>query len=245
MDLIPNSIKYSEFLSILYGKQIREFRKRKLKIGDRVRISKYILPFRKGFEAHFTQEVFEIVAIFPRKPPTYTIKDEQDEIIRGNFNRKSWSKSINSGTIYNRVGFKCICTTISRRYTEFFTNALQERVRLESQWEVAISEISYESGYQNLTDGKFMSFDEKFSKSSEFYYLEPSLYPSITDIVEAKNTLIQEIHNHSESSITVKVSRGTQRSEIYHANEGSGLAFFSTDLGHFFNSKVGNESGVM
>ena len=70
-----------------------------------------------------------------------------------------------------------------------------------------------------------MFFDNKLSKSSEFYYLEPGLYPSITDIVEAMNTLIQEKHNHSENCITVKVSRRTQKVEIYLANEGSSLAF--------------------
>ena len=73
--------------------------------------------------------------------------------------------------------------------------------------------------YQNVTDGKFMFFEEKLSKSSEFYYLEPDLYTSITDIVEAMNTLIQERHNHNENCITVKVSQRTQKSEINLANE--------------------------
>ena len=50
-----------------------------------------------------------------------------------------------------------------------------------------------------------MFFDGKFSKSSEFYYLEPGLYPPITDIVETMNTFIQESHNYSESCITNKV----------------------------------------
>ena len=88
-------------------------------------------------------------------------------------------------------------------------------------------------------------FDKKLSKSSEFYYLESGLYPSITDIVEAMNILIQERHNHSENCIKVKVSRKTQKVEICLANEASGLAFFSTDLGHIFGSNVGNEFGVM
>ena len=99
--------------------------------------------------------------------------------------------------------------------------------------------------YQNVTEGKFMFFDKKLSKLSEFYYREPGLYPSITDIVEAMNTLIQERHNHSENYITVKVSRSTEKVEIYLANGGSGLAFFSTDLGHIFGSNVGDEFGVM
>ena len=90
-----------------------------------------------------------------------------------------------------------------------------------------------------------MFFDKKRSNSLEFYYLELGLYPSITDIVEAMNTLIQERHNHSENCVTVKVSRRTQKVEIYLSNEVSGLAFFSTDLGHNFGSNVGNEFGVM
>ena len=36
----------------------------------------------------FTREVFETVAIAPRKPPTCTIKDEQDEIIQGKLYQK-------------------------------------------------------------------------------------------------------------------------------------------------------------
>ena len=59
------------------------------------------------------------------------------------------------------------------------------------------------------------------------------------------NILIQERHNHSENCIKIKVSRKTRKVEIYLANEGSGLAFFSTDLENIFGSSVGNEFGVM
>ena len=51
--------------------------------------------------------------------------------------------------------------------------------------------------------------------------------------------------NRSENFIGSKVSRRTQKVEIHLASEGSGLAFFSTDLGHFFGSNVGSEFGVM
>ena len=88
IDLIANNVKNSDFLSILYSKPLREFRKPKFKVGDRVRISKYNLPFRRGYKPQFTKEVFESVAISSKKPPTYTIKDEQDEILRGKFYQK-------------------------------------------------------------------------------------------------------------------------------------------------------------
>ena len=127
----------------------------------------------------------------------------------------------------------------------FLTNFLPEQLNLEGQWEVAISEISYPSTYQNITEGKFKFFDEMLSKSTSNYNLEPGLYNSITDIVEAINRIIQERNNHNETCITVKVSRGTQKVVLMLANDTSGLAFCSTDLGHIFGNNVGNEFGVL
>ena len=94
IDMRPNTVKNCDFMSILYSKPLRELQKLTFKIGNRVRISKYNLPFRKGYKPQFTREVFEIVAIATRKPPTYTIRDEKDEIIRGKFYQKELIKII-------------------------------------------------------------------------------------------------------------------------------------------------------
>ena len=126
-----------------------------------------------------------------------------------------------------------------------FTNFLPEQVNMEGQWEVAISEISYPSMYQNITEGKFKFFDKKFSKSTSTYSIESGLYTSITDIVEAMNTPIQERNNHNETCITVKIPRRTQKVVIMLANDNSSLAFGSTDLVHIFGNYVGNEFGVL
>ena len=93
--------------------------------------------------------------------------------------------------------------------------------------------------------GKIHVFPQNLPKSSEFYYLEPGLYPSFTDMVEAKNNLIQERHNHSKSCIRVKLPQRTQNVEIFLANEETGLVFFNTYLRHFFGSKVGNDFAVI
>ena len=125
------------------------------------------------------------------------------------------------------------------------TNFLTEQVTLEGQWEVSISEISYPSMYQNITERYFQFSDEKLSKSSSTHNLEPGIYTSITDIVEAMNTLIQERNNHNETCITVKVSCRSQKIVIILANDTSGLAFCSTDLGHIFGKNVGNQFVVL
>ena len=94
IDMRPNTVRNCDFLSIFYSKPLREFKKPTFKVGDRVRISKYDLPFCKGYKPQFTREVFEIVAIATRKPPKYTIKDEQGEVIQGKFYQKGLIKVI-------------------------------------------------------------------------------------------------------------------------------------------------------
>ena len=88
IDMKPNHVQNSDFMSILYSKLLREYKKPKFGIGDRVRISKYDLLFRKGYKLQFTQEIFETVTTATKRPPTYTIKDEQEEVIRGKFYEK-------------------------------------------------------------------------------------------------------------------------------------------------------------
>ena len=162
-----------------------------------------------------------------------------------NFIRKSWSKSFNHGIVHNRVGFKCICTTNSRQYAELFYKLFTRATESGRSMGGCNFRNILPINVPKVTEGKFMFFDKKFSKSLEFFYLETGLFHSITDIVEAMNILIQERHNHSDNCIKVKVSRRTQKVEIYPANEISGLAFFSTDLEHIFGSNVVNELGVM
>ena len=91
-DMRPNTVKNCDSMSTLYSNFLRDYKKPTLKTGDRVRISKFDLPFRKGYKPQFTSEVFEIVAIATRKPPTYTIKDEQGEIIQGKFYQRELIK---------------------------------------------------------------------------------------------------------------------------------------------------------
>ena len=85
IEMKPNIVNNCDFMSILYSKPLREFENATFKVGDRVRTSKYDLLFRKSYKPQFTREIFEIVAIATRKPPTYAIKDEQGEIIQGKF----------------------------------------------------------------------------------------------------------------------------------------------------------------
>ena len=88
IDMKPNHVKNSDFTSIHYSKPLREYQKPQFGIGDKICNSKYDLPFRKGKKPQFPWEIFQIVAIVTKKPPTYTIKDDQEEGIRGEIYEK-------------------------------------------------------------------------------------------------------------------------------------------------------------
>ena len=125
------------------------------------------------------------------------------------------------------------------------TNFLPEQLTLDGQWEVAFSEISHSSMYRNVREGNFKFYDEKLSKTIEAFYLEPAFYSSITNFMEAMNTLRQERNNHRDTCITTKDSRVTQKIKVYLTNEESSLAIFSADLGHIFGGDVRKDSGIL
>ena len=164
---------------------------------------------------------------------------------KAKFIKNSWLKPFNNGFIYNRVGFQRFCRIVPRQYTQL-SHKLFARA---SKFGGAMGGCNFTNilpiNVTNITEGNFKFFDEKLSNSTSTYNLEPGLYTSITDIVEAMNTLIQERNNHKETCITVKFSRRTQKVVIMLANDSSGLAFSSTDLGHIFGKNVGNRFGVL
>ena len=125
------------------------------------------------------------------------------------------------------------------------TNFLPKQVNLEGQWEVAISGISYPSMYQNKTEVKFKFFDEKISKSTSTYNLEPGLYTFSLDIVDAMDALIQGRNNPNQTCITVNISGRRKKVVIILTNDTSGIKLGSTDLGDFFGNNMGNEFRVL
>ena len=133
-----------------------------------------------------------------------------------NFIRKNWSKSFKNWIIYKRVCLYCLRTTNLRQNTpllyKHFTRATETRRSIRDYNFENILAINVPKCHRGKV---FVCWQKKLSNSSDFYCLELGLYPCSADIVEAKKILIQEKHSHSESVITVKVSRRTQKVEIF------------------------------
>ena len=82
----------NDFLSFLCSKLLRQLKKPKFKVGERVFIYIYDLSFRMEYKLQYTQKLFGGVSISSRKLPTYAIKNEQDEVVSGKFCQKELIK---------------------------------------------------------------------------------------------------------------------------------------------------------
>lgn len=57
----------------------------KFQTGQQVRIKRKIETFHRGYRIQFTEEIFTIVAVKTLNPPTYSIKDANNQLIQGKF----------------------------------------------------------------------------------------------------------------------------------------------------------------
>ena len=99
--------------------------------------------------------------------------------------------------------------------------------------------------YQNVTEGKILFHDNELSKAKDYYYLEPGLYHSIFDILEAMNSLIQNRNNRNTTCIGVKVDRRSEKVIFSLVNDESSLVISSIDLGYIFRGDVRNDRGIL
>ena len=124
----------------------------------------------------------------------------------------------------------------------FFANVISELLNLEGQWDDAISEVSYPSMYQNVRDGFFSI--KNYQSCLNITIRNPFSTLLLRILLKPLNSQSRKAQPQG-NCIVVKVSRRTQKNEIYFAIGGSSLAFFSKEVGHNFGSKVGNECEVM
>ena len=69
----------------LYPEKEKKIKKPKLKVRDRVRITKKKGKFEKGYTTRWTKEIFVIEKVLNTNPVTYKINDLKGEEIKGSF----------------------------------------------------------------------------------------------------------------------------------------------------------------
>ena len=134
-----------------------------------------------------------------------------------------------------------------------FTNFLPEQIHLKGEWEVVISEISYPSLYQNVTERKFIFIDGRESpeekRKIQPMHIKPGLYPSIVDIVVAMNDKVRKrigAQQYVYNGIYVSVDKITQKNAIHLPEDQSVFINQNADLSHIFGCDFEqNQTGVI
>ena len=113
-----------------------------------------------GYQPEFAQEISEKVATCSRKTPTYTIKDEQDEIIRDKVYRKLLIKVFYTRNLFTvELVSNTSTQLLSDNSPSLFENVLPEQLKLECQWDAGISKKPHPSMYKVVIEGKFRFLD--------------------------------------------------------------------------------------
>ena len=101
-----------------------------------------------------------------------------------------------------------------------FTNFLPEQIPLKGEREVAFSEISYLSLYQNVNEFTFVDGRESSEERKiQPMHIEPGLYPSIVDIVVAMNDKVRKrisAQKFEYNGIYLWVHKITQKIAIHY-----------------------------
>ena len=87
----------AELQTRLYGWKRRPF---KFELKDRVRISRNVDKFQKGYEGVWSREVFVVRDRFPTDPPTYEIEDYSGEVVKGKFYAEELQRVTNDPNVF-------------------------------------------------------------------------------------------------------------------------------------------------
>ena len=114
-------------------------------------------------------------------------------------------------------------------------------MNLRGELEIAFSQISYPSLYQNVTEGKFTFADVR--KGSEEKrkivpkHIEPGFYPNFVYIVVAMNNKIRErlcAQAFENTGIYLSVDQITKKIDVHLPEDQPVYRFQSYDLSHNF-----------
>ena len=108
----------------------------KLRVSDRVRVSKYKGQFEKGYAANWSHEMFTIHEVHPSDPPVYRLRDDLGEVLEDTFYELELQKvSVPGDKLY-------------------YVQAVLQRRKVGRRTEAMVKWFGYPSKFNNWFDAK-------------------------------------------------------------------------------------------
>ena len=117
----PSSVKKEDVSKLrekMYGIDNDVNARVKLKVGDKVRISKTRRTFDKGYLPNWTEEIFSVSEAIATTPPTYKLVDYGGEEVKGSFYDKELQRVDKKDEVYKVE--KILRTRRKRGVKEYF-----------------------------------------------------------------------------------------------------------------------------
>ena len=108
----------------------------KLRVSDRVRISKYKGKFEKGYAVIWSYEMFTIHEVHPSDPPVYRLKDDLGEILDSTFYEMELQK---------------VSALVDKVY---YVEAVLQRLKVGRRTEALVKWFCYPSKFNSWIDAK-------------------------------------------------------------------------------------------
>ena len=112
----------------------------KLRVSDRVYISKYKGKFEKGYAANWSEEMFTIHEVHPSDPPVYRLRDDLGEVLEGTFYEMELQKvSVPTDKLY-------------------YLEAVLQRRKVGRRTEALVKWFGYPSKFNSWIDAKALVY---------------------------------------------------------------------------------------
>ena len=111
----------------------------KLRVSDRVRISRYKRTFEKGYETNWSEEVFTVHEVHPSDPPVYRLRDDLGNVLEGTFYELELQKVVIASD------------------KEFRVEAVLERRKVGSRTNALVKWFGYSSAFNSWIDARSLT----------------------------------------------------------------------------------------
>ena len=105
IDMRPKTVKNCDFMSILYSKPLREFKKPHSKLVTECESQSKTCFFAKVTSRSLKEKFLKLWQLQQENRQHTQSRMSKAWLFKGNFTKKNWLKLFNNGFIYNRVGF--------------------------------------------------------------------------------------------------------------------------------------------
>ena len=203
----------------------------KLRVSDRVRVSKYKGKFEKGYAPNWSEEMFTIHEVHPSDPPVYRLRDDLGEVLDGTFYELELQKVLRyykgPVTLMNRVNKGLDSMSTDKTRAKLGYNVITQKMTLHMSSDTVFT-IPYHSalgpmlGFRKSVVTSPTAVAAAIAADSTRHYVHPRLGGTDIGVTPSATVIIPPTHSPDvpypfckEAEDVVSMTRGFNTIYVY------------------------------